>query len=173
MTEKELRNWIADVPDFPKKGVLFRDMTPLLGEPKAFSAAIDQLLHLVNDLSFNRIVGIEARGFILGSAMALRLGCSFVPARKPGKLPRKTVRVTFDLEYGSDALELHAQDIKPSDRILIVDDVLATGGTARACDELVGLCGAHVEGHLFLLEIEGLQGRKQLNERKVRSLLKF
>ena len=153
---------ITDVPDYPKPGVLFKDITPLLANGPAFSVVIDALASSIRALNsgVEKIVGIESRGFILGGALAKALEIGFVTVRKPGKLPRDVHRKEYALEYGFDALELHKDLLKPNHKVIVVDDVLATGGTALACHELVELTGASVVAHLFLLEIGFLGGRE-------------
>ena len=157
---------IVDVPDYPKPGVLFKDITPLLADGAGFKAVIGELNNRVRALptGVDAIVGIESRGFILGAALAQSLGIGFVTVRKPGKLPRSVHRKDYSLEYGFDALELHTDLLTPNQNVMIVDDVLATGGTALACHELVTLTGANIVGHLFLLEISFLAGRKLLTD---------
>jgi adenine phosphoribosyltransferase len=152
---------IADVPDYPKPGVLFKDITPLLADGEGFKVVIEQLSRAIEELpaGVNAIVGIESRGFILGGALANALGIGFVTVRKPGKLPRDVHRKEYALEYGFDALELHKDLLSSANNVVIVDDVLATGGTALACHELVDLTQARVVAHLFLLEIGFLAGR--------------
>ena len=155
---------IADVPDYPKPGVLFKDITPLLADGEGFTVVIDELARSIRalDHGIDAIVGIESRGFILGGALASSLGIGFVTVRKPGKLPRDVYRKEYALEYGFDALELHKDLITPGDHVVIVDDVLATGGTALACHDLVSQTGAITVAHLFMLEISFLEGRKVL-----------
>jgi adenine phosphoribosyltransferase len=153
---------IRDVPDFPKPGILFKDITPLLADPKAFLTVLDLIAEHFAGRGIETIVGIESRGFIFGAALAARTQASFVPVRKPGKLPAATDRVTYDLEYGTDALEMHKNSIRPHARVLVVDDVVATGGTAAAACELVKRQGGIVDGLAFAIELAFLDGRKKL-----------
>ncbi|WP_214417225.1 adenine phosphoribosyltransferase [Sphaerisporangium fuscum] len=159
---------IRDVPDYPQPGVMFKDITPLLGDPVAFAAVVDAL---AADLAVDKVVGIEARGFILAAPVACRAGAGFVPVRKKGKLPAETLEASYDLEYGSAVIEVHRDAFAPGDRVLIVDDVLATGGTARAAVELVGRAGATVVGVSVLMELAFLSGRDRLSDIDVRALV--
>ena len=168
-----LSSAIRDVPDFPKPGILFKDITPVLRDASLFRQAIEQLAALGADLEVDKVVAIESRGFILGGALAVRLGAGFVPVRKPGKLPWKARRATYALEYGTDTLEMHEDAVSPADRVLVVDDVIATGGTARAAGELVVAGGATVAAYLFLVELGFLDGRAKLPGADVRSLIRF
>ncbi len=168
-----LRAAIRDVPDFPKPGILFKDITPLLGQPERFRTAIDLLAEAARPAQAEKVVAIESRGFIVGSALADRLGLGFVPVRKPGKLPHVRVSRDYALEYGRDRVEMHADALRPGERALVVDDVVATGGTARATAELVEQVGATVAGLLFLVELTFLKGREQLARWDVRSLLQY
>ena len=167
----ELGSFVRAVPDFPVEGILFRDITPMLQDPAALRESIRALAALVEGEQIDRVVGMESRGFIFGVPLAMELGCGFVPLRKPGKLPRKILSREYALEYGNATLEVHAEDIQPGERILIVDDLLATGGTARAAAELVEEAGATVLAMLFVIELIGLDGRGQLGQRRVHSLL--
>jgi len=164
---------VRAVPDFPKAGILFRDITPLLGHPEAFRAAIELMTDAVKDLRVQTIVAIESRGFLFGAPLALALGASLVPVRKPGKLPYKKRRVEYALEYGTDALEMHDDAITPGSRTLIVDDVIATGGTAAAAAELVKHAGGDPVGHAFFIELAFLEGRKKLAPLEVRTVLTY
>src|SRR4029453_11596224 len=157
-----LKSKIRHVPDFPKAGILFYDVTTLLRDAEGFRIAIDSLANPYRDRGISLIVGIESRGFILGAAVADRLGAGFVPVRKVGKLPSTTVRVSYDLEYGSDSLVMHCGALQRGQRVLIVDDLLATGGTARATVDLVKQLGGQVEGLAFLIELSDLNGRSRL-----------
>ncbi len=160
----DLSSYIRDIPDWPKEGIVFKDITPLLASPEGFRAAIDTLADEYADAGVTKVVGAEARGFIFGGALAYTLGAGFVPARKPGKLPWNTTQVTYDLEYGTDTLEVHEDAVGPGDAVLIVDDVLATGGTAAAKAALVAETGAVVAGFAFLIELDFLEGRARLPE---------
>ncbi len=168
--DSDLRRALRAIPDHPKPGILFQDITPLLGDARLFSAAVRALAEPYRDRGVTHVLGIEARGFILGGAVAVELGAGFVPARKPGKLPWKALRQTYALEYGTDSLDIHEDALPAETRVLIVDDVLATGGTAAAAVALVGQAGAELAGCTFLLEIEALGGRRALPE-GVRALL--
>lgn len=160
----DLSSYIRDIPDWPKEGVVFKDITPLLADPDGFRAAIDTLAEQYSAAGVTKVMGAEARGFIFGGALAYKLGAGFVPARKPGKLPWNTTTVTYDLEYGTDSLEVHEDSFGADDVVLIVDDVLATGGTAAAKAELVKATGATVAGFAFLIELDFLGGRSKLPE---------
>ena len=158
----DLASYIRDVPDWPKEGIVFKDITPLLASPEGFRDAIDTLARSFEDAGVTKIMGAEARGFIFGGALAFALGAGFVPARKPGKLPWETTSVQYELEYGMDSLEVHCDAIGSDDNVLIVDDVLATGGTAAAKAGLVEQVGATVVGFAFLIELDFLHGRDKL-----------
>jgi adenine phosphoribosyltransferase len=158
----DLSTYIRDIPDFPTEGVIFKDITPLLGDPAAFHEAIDVLAREFEDKGVTKVMGAEARGFIFGGALAYKLGAGFVPARKPGKLPWKTTKADYQLEYGIDSLEMHLDAILPGDKVVIVDDVLATGGTAAAKCQLVQLNGGEVVGFAFLIELDFFHGRAKL-----------
>jgi len=168
-----LKDFIHDVPDFPKPGILFRDVTPLLANGPAFAAAIEQLDHLTSKIDYGRIIGIESRGFIFGAALAQRRQCGFVPIRKPKKLPRATLRETYTLEYGEDALEMHEDALIAGENALIVDDVLATGGTAEAAGRLVTRSRGAVAGFAFVIELDFLEGRPRLAPYAIASLLHY
>jgi adenine phosphoribosyltransferase len=171
--QRRLQALIRDVPDYPKPGILFKDITPLLAAPDAFAVATEAMGAPFVDAGITHVVAIESRGFILGGPIAQRLGAGFIPVRKPGKLPALTRRETYDLEYGTDTLEIHADAWAPPARVLIVDDVLATGGTADATRRLVESLGAHVVGFSFLMSLSFLPGVSRLGDENVRSLLVF
>lgn len=168
-----LKTKIRHVPDFPKAGILFYDITTLLQDRDGFRLAIDSLSLPFKDQGIDVVVGIESRGFIFGSAVADRIGAGFTPVRKPGKLPSTTVRATYDLEYGTDALEIHDDGVAQGQRVLIVDDLLATGGTARATTELVKRLGGRVHALAFLIELVALNGRAKLPGEQVHTVLKY
>lgn len=170
---ERLRAVIRDVPDFPREGVLFKDVTTLLGDATAFRAAIEGLAEAHAGQSVDLVVGVESRGFILGGAVAYLLGAGFVPVRKPGKLPWDTHAHSYELEYGSDVLEVHRDALTPNDQVLIVDDVLATGGTASATVRLAERLGATVLGLGFVIELAFLHGRDKLQDRDLVSLLVY
>ncbi len=169
----DLREKIRDIPDFPKRGIVFKDIMPLLADPEAFRDTVEALADFAAPRRPDVILGAEARGFILGAALAYRLGCGFVAARKPGKLPWRTISAKYALEYGFDALELHADAITSGARVLIHDDLLATGGTARALAELVERLGATVVGCAFVVELAFLDGRRRLDGFDVHALVTF
>ncbi|HET8734985.1 MAG TPA: adenine phosphoribosyltransferase [Pricia sp.] len=168
-----LKSFIRDIPDFPSKGVVFRDITPLLKEVTAMKQATEELLKLLDDHSINKVVGMESRGFFFAPLLASRLHAGFVPVRKPGKLPAETISYTYDLEYGTDTLEIHLDGIQKGDKVLVHDDVLATGGTARATCELVERLGGEVVQCNFLIELDLLKGREKLNGYEVKTLQKY
>ncbi len=169
--ERRLRASLRDVPDFPKPGSVFKDITPVLADPALFGDVVRALA--ARAAGADLVVGIESRGFIFGAPLALLLGCGFVPFRKPGKLPYRTERVEYGLEYGTDALEAHVDAIQPGQRVLLVDDVLATGGTAVAAVELVRRLGGEVVGAAFVLELAFLGGRAKLGELPLHTLVTF
>jgi adenine phosphoribosyltransferase len=169
----DLRELIRDIPDFPRPGVVFKDITPLLADPDALDEAVRSLAELARPLRPEVVIGAEARGFLLGTALARELDAGFVLARKPGKLPYETVSAEYLLEYGKDALELHTDAVAHGARVLVHDDLLATGGTARALCDLVEQLGGRVTGCVFLLELAFLGGRARLGEREVHSVIKY
>ena len=168
-----LKTRIRHVPDFPKAGILFYDVTTLLRDPEGFRLAIDAMSTPYRDRQIDIVVGIESRGFILGAAVADRIGAGFVLVRKVGKLPAATIKVTYALEYGTDSLEMHTDAIEPGQRVLIVDDLLATGGTAAATVDLVRQLGGEVEGLAFLIELVGLNGRTRLAGEQITTILQY
>lgn len=169
----DLKKWIADVPDFPTAGILFRDITPLLQNAEAFGEAIQQMSDYAKAINANVIVGPESRGFIFGTPVANALKIGFVPVRKPGKLPRKTISKKYDLEYGSNELHMHEDAIKPGDKVVLVDDLLATGGTVKAAISMIEQLGGEVVGCCFLIELEALEGRKVLKGYPIHSLITY
>jgi len=169
----DLKQMIRSVPDFPKPGINFFDITTLLKEPAGLKATIDALSAPYADSRIDAVVGIESRGFILGSAVAQQLGAGFIPVRKPGKLPAKAIKEVYELEYGKDAIEIHADAIEKGQRVLIVDDVLATGGTAAATTRLVKQLGGRLHGLAFLIELTFLNGKSKLNGENVFSVLQY
>jgi adenine phosphoribosyltransferase len=173
VSELDLKAKIRDVPDFPTAGILFKDVTPLIADPVAFRETIDRLAAWAGPRMPQVILGAEARGFIFGGALAYALGSGFVPARKPGKLPWRTIEAVYALEYGTDALQMHADAIEPGARVIVLDDVLATGGTARAKVELVEQLGGVVVGALFVIELAFLDGRKRLAGYDVHALVEY
>jgi adenine phosphoribosyltransferase len=173
MTPHDLKAHIRHVPDFPKPGILFYDITTLLQDAPAFHASIDALAAPFIDEHIDIVVGIESRGFIFGAAVADRLGAGFSPVRKPGKLPSKTTRVSYDLEYGRDVLEMHDDAVQKGQRVLIVDDLLATGGTAKATCELIRGLGGDVRALAFLIELTFLPGRQKLAREQLHVVLKY
>ena len=164
---------MREIADYPSEGVVFRDITPLLGDAQVFAQAIGAIVDGFSGIAVDRVVGVESRGFIFGAPVAYRMGAGFVPVRKAGKLPWAVVREEYQLEYGADKLEVHRDAIHPGERILIVDDVLATGGTAAATATLVETLGGVVAGFAFLLELEELDGRSRLKDRTITSLLRY
>jgi adenine phosphoribosyltransferase len=164
---------IRDVPDFPEPGIVFKDIMPLLADPATLREAVDLLAEWIEPRKPDLILGAEARGFILGAALAYKLGCGFIAARRPGKLPWKTVSATYALEYGENALELHADAIAPGARVLVHDDLLATGGTAAAICDLVEQLGGEIVGLAFVIELTFLEGRKHLERYDVHSLITY
>lgn len=169
----ELTDYIRDVPDFPKPGILFRDITPLLGSPEAFSEVIDRLAARYQSQKVDAIVAVESRGFIFGAPLAIRLGASFVPVRKPGKLPYETIRHSYDLEYGSDTLEMHSDALTAGQRVVIVDDLLATGGTIEACLKLLSNFDVEIVECAFCINLAFLQGARRLKPHPIFSLLEY
>jgi adenine phosphoribosyltransferase len=173
MTMDDLKTKIRHVPDFPKAGILFYDITTLMQDPLGFRASIDSLVLPFKDQGIEIVVGVESRGFIFGAAVADRIGAGFSPVRKPGKLPSTCVRATYDLEYGTDCLEMHDDAVRKGQRVLIVDDLLATGGTARATMDLVKGLGGQVHALAFLIELVALNGRAKLAGESIHTVLKY
>ncbi|MHB0867106.1 MAG: adenine phosphoribosyltransferase [Thermoleophilia bacterium] len=169
----DLTSFIRDIPDFPKAGIVFKDITPLLQDAQALRYTVDQMAEFAVGKKVDVVLGAEARGFILGATLAYTLGAGFVPARKPGKLPHTTVAAQYDLEYGTDSLEIHEDAIGPGSRVLVHDDLLATGGTARAKCDLVEKLGGEVVGLAFIIELSFLSGRDKLKEYDLLSLIKY
>ena len=169
----ELKQFICDVPDFPKPGILFRDITPLLKDPAGLSLAVEFMTHPYRAQHIDIVVGAESRGFIFGTAVARNLTAGFVPIRKPGKLPGRKIATSYALEYGTDTLEIHADAIRPGQRVVMVDDLLATGGTMKACCELVEKLGGTIVGVVVLIELLGLKGRRHLEKWPLYSVLSY
>ena len=165
-------DYIRNIPDFPKEGIMFKDITPLLKDKKAFKAAIDEMADEYKDMEIDYVVGIEARGFIIGTPMAYALDKGFIPVRKPGKLPHDKLTASYDLEYGSNELEIHKDAINEGDKILLVDDLLATGGTTKASVDLIEELGGDIVGIAFLLELVDLNGREKIEEYDIFTLLR-
>jgi adenine phosphoribosyltransferase len=168
-----VKDLVRDIPDYPQPGVMFRDITPLLGDAEGFHKSITELVHRFGDVPVDRVLGMEARGFIIAAPVAYRMGAGFIPVRKAGKLPWAVAREEYQLEYGSDKLEIHRDAIHPGERILVIDDVLATGGTAAATCRLVETLGGVVVGLGFLIELESLGGRQRLGGHLVESLATY
>ncbi len=169
LLEKSIRN----IPDFPKAGILFRDVTTLIQNRDAFKKSVDLLVKKYKGKGFDKVVGVEARGFIFGAAVAHRINAGFVPVRKKGKLPFKTISATYELEYGTDTLEIHQDAIKPGEKVLIIDDLLATGGTVKAVTDLVNRLGGKIAAIAFVIELVDLKGKDKLKDYPVFSLVKF
>jgi adenine phosphoribosyltransferase len=173
MKASELRDCVRDIPDFPKPGIVYKDITPLLSNTDAFRSTIDLIADHFEGEQVDRVLGVEARGFIIAAPVAYRFGAAFVPVRKAGKLPWEIERVEYELEYGTDLLEIHRDAVEPGDRVVIVDDVLATGGTAAATIRLVEKLGGTVIGLAFVIELGFLEGRKKLDGYEVLSLVTY
>ncbi len=169
----DLESYIRDVPDFPKPGIVFKDITPLLADHKAVTESVDRMHALFADQGIDRVIGIESRGFLFGVPLAMKLGCGFAPVRKPKKLPYKTRSEEYDLEYGTDVLEIHEDAFERGAKVLIVDDLLATGGTMRATRNLVESIGGKVVGCAVLIELDFLNGRKKLEDTRVEALIHY
>lgn len=173
--QSELISAIRSIPDYPKPGVMFRDITTLLGNPRAFRRAIDELVHPYAGTKVDKVAGIEARGFILGGAIAHQLSAGFIPIRKKGKLPHDTVRIAYSLEYGVDEMEMHRDAVAPGDKVILVDDLIATGGTAEGAAKLLKQMGADIVAACFIIDLPELGGRKKLETLgvNVRTLIEF
>ena|ERR1035437_3087432 len=169
----ELRSLIRDVPNFPKPGIIFKDITPLLASPSGLALAVEVLANPFRDQGIQAVVGAESRGFIFGTALAQTLSCGFVPVRKPGKLPSQKISLTYDLEYGKDTLEIHKDAIKRGEKCLMVDDLLATGGTMKACCDLVETLGGEICGIAVLIELMFLNGRSRFAKYQLHSAIKY
>ncbi|MHC4216208.1 MAG: adenine phosphoribosyltransferase [Planctomycetota bacterium] len=169
----DLKKYIRSIPDWPKKGILFRDITPLLGDVDALTQAIEALCEGLNKDNIDYVAAVEARGFILGASIAERLGAGFIPIRKKGKLPSKTESIKYDLEYSTDTLEVHKDALQTGDRILMFDDLLATGGTMTAACQLIEKIGGSIIGVSFLIELADLKGREKLSDYKVHTVISF
>lgn len=167
-----LKDKVRAIPDYPKKGVIFRDVTTLLKEGQDFKEAIDKMAEKI-DYEIDKVIGIEARGFIVGAPLAYKLSKGFIPIRKPGKLPCEKISVEYDLEYGTDSIEMHVDGIKKGEKVVIVDDLLATGGTSQAAIKLVESLGAEVAGLLFLMELDDINGRQKLKNYRVDSIIHY
>ena len=170
---EDLKTYIREVPDFPKPGINFYDITTLMKDPLGLKMTVDRMTWLFVDQEIDKVVGMESRGFIFAPIVAASLNAGFVPVRKPGKLPAATIERTYDLEYGSDALEMHADAIESGERVLVIDDLIATGGTALATAQLIEDAGGEVAGMGFVIELAALNGREKLGDRPVRSLIRY
>ena len=170
---KELDQYVRNIPDFPKPGIQFKDITPLIKEPEILKIAINKLIHPFQNEKLTAVAGMEARGFIFGSLAAWELGISFIPLRKPNKLPFDVERLSYDLEYGSATLEIHVDALKKNDRVLLVDDLIATGGTAAASCQLIEKLGAEIVGCAFIVELDFLNGREKLSKYNIHSLIHY
>jgi len=170
-----LKDAIRTIPDYPKEGIQFRDITTLLGDPRAFRRSIDELVHPYTGTGIQKVAGVEARGFILGGAMAHQLSCGFVPIRKKGKLPHDTVRIAYSLEYGVDEMEMHRDAVHPEEKVILVDDLIATGGTAEGAVKLLQQMGANVVAACFVIDLPDLGGRKKIEALgvPVRTLIEY
>ncbi|MBN1687932.1 MAG: adenine phosphoribosyltransferase [Candidatus Omnitrophica bacterium] len=173
LNDKEVKNFVRDIPDFPKKGIVFKDITPLLKHPVVFRHILDEMVNALKDLNIRYVVGIESRGFIFSPVLAYRLGAGFIPVRKKGKLPYQTEEISYQLEYGEATLEIHKDAIESGARVIVVDDLLATGGTALAAAELVEKLGGQVARIVFLVELLFLKGREKLSKYDIFSLIQF
>lgn len=170
---KKLEDYVLTIPDFPEPGVMFRDVTSILQDPEGLHLAIEELIHRIDGIDFDVIVGTESRGFIFGMPVAYALGKSFVPIRKKGKLPRETIEESYDLEYGRATIEIHKDAIRPGQRIVLIDDLIATGGTIKAAARLVERLGGTVQKMIFVMELAGLKGREKLSGYDVDSVIRY
>lgn len=170
---KKIEEYVRSIPDFPEEGIIFRDVTSVLQDADGLKLAIDSMMKLLDDVEFDVIVGTESRGFIFGVPIAYEMGKPFVPARKKGKLPCETVSVTYDLEYGSAEVEMHKDAIKPGQKVVLVDDLIATGGTIEACAKMIEMLGGEVVKIIFLMELAGLKGRDKLKKYDVASVITY
>ena len=170
---KKLEEYVRSIPDFPEEGIIFRDVTSVLQDADGLKLAIDSMMELLDGVDFDVIVGTESRGFIFGVPIAYAIGKPFVPARKKGKLPCETISVTYDLEYGSAEIEMHKDAIKPGQKVVLVDDLIATGGTIEACAQMVEMLGGEVVKIIFLMELAGLKGRDKLQKYDVASVITY
>ncbi len=170
---KRVEDYVTSIPDFPEKGIIFRDITTVIEDPEGFNLAIEEMKALLKDVEFDVIAGAESRGFIFGAPLAYAMGKGFVLIRKKGKLPRETVSMKYDLEYGSAEIEMHKDSIKPGQKVVIVDDLIATGGTIEAAIKLIESLGGQVEKAIFLLELAGLKGRERLADYDVESVITY
>ena len=173
MKKKSVEDYVLTIPDFPEPGIMFRDVTSVIQDPDGLQLAIDEMTKLIGDIDFDVMVGAESRGFIFGAPIAYKLHKSFVLARKPGKLPREVVSKKYELEYGTGEIQIHRDAVKPGDKVVLVDDLIATGGTISAIGELVEELGGEVVKAVFLMELEGLEGRKKLAKYDVESVVKY
>ena len=169
----DLKNYIRTIPDFPKQGIMFRDITTLIGNAEGLKLALDKLIEIAKTTEFDAVAGLESRGFVFGTPIAYALNKPFIPIRKKGKLPHNTIEVSYDLEYGSSTLEMHADAVKPGQKILVIDDLIATGGSAKACAQLIEKLGGEVAKFLFVIELIDLKGRETLNGYDVETLTVF
>lgn len=172
-SKMEVKDYIKTIPDFPSEGIMFRDVTSVLDSPEGYKLSIDELIKLIGDTDFDIIAGVESRGFIFGAPLAYNLGKAFIPVRKKGKLPRKTIEETYELEYGSATIEIHEDAVRPGQKVVLIDDLLATGGTMNAAAKLIERLGGEVVKIIFLIELEGLKGREKLSRYDVGSVVKY
>lgn len=170
---KKLEDYIITIPDFPSEGIMFRDVTGVMNDAEGFRLAIDEMAKLISDIDYDVICGLEARGFIFGAALAYKLNKPFVPVRKKGKLPRETVEMSYDLEYGQATIEIHRDDVRPGQKVVIVDDLIATGGTTQAASKLLKVLGAVPVRAIYLVELAGLNGRNVLDGLDVRTVISY